>query len=101
MMRREMEAKRLHRHNDPHTSVLSAQRALVFKDSHESRIFGVLTCCPNGATYRAIADALGMEPVAVGRRLKGMEMAGTITRRRDEVTGEYRARDNMALWFRC
>lgn len=87
----------LSRNTDPVTSHVAAQRALVFKDNHESRIFGVLYCCPNGSTYREIAEASGLEPVAVARRMKGMERRGLIKRWTNEY-GKYEQRNGMCVW---
>ena len=84
----------LHRTHDPQTSVLAAQRALAFRESHEARICRMLSAFGGiGATYREIAHACGMEPVAVARRLKGMEARGMICR-----SGH--TRNGMTLWLR-
>ena len=98
MMRREMEARRLARHTDPHTSHEAAAKVDTFKASHDAAIYAALDGKPDGLTYREIAAIAKLEPVQVGRRLSYLR--GLVTRRRDEVTGEYRARDGMALWWR-
>jgi DNA-binding MarR family transcriptional regulator len=81
----------LARKRDPQTSAKAAQRALNFVGGHEGKIHAALN--GPGLTYREIARATGMEPVAVARRLKGMESRGLI--RRD---GE---REGMTVWHKA
>ena len=96
MMRREMLARR----GDIHTSHEAAAKVDTFKAGHEALVFAAICGSVDGLTYRAIATLAKLEPVAVGRRLVAMERRRLITRRRDELTGEYKAQDNMALWYR-
>ena len=91
----------LFRSNDPHTSRDAAAKVDDFRASHDAAIYRALTewaYAQNGLTYREIAHYAKLEPVQVGRRLKYMDKL--ITRRRNEVTGKYLARDGMALWFK-
>ncbi len=86
------EPQRLARRRDPVTSHKAAENTPAFRAKHEATIYAALSC-GRGLTYREIAAATGMEPVAVGRRLKGMESRGLI--RRD---GE---REGMTVWWRA
>lgn len=61
------------RHADPATSKRAAERAASFVGKHEAAIFAALTANPDGLTYREIATLTALEPVAVGRRLKGLQ----------------------------
>lgn len=79
----------LARTRDPHTSKAAASRAREFAANHEARILGHMHGRP-AMHYREIAAATGMEPVAVARRLRGLERKGCI--RRD---GE---RGGMTCW---
>ena len=99
MTRSEMEAKRLHRHNDPHTSVEAAAKVDTFVAGHEAKCYEAI-CNAQGATYREIAEACGLEPVACARRLSSMEKRGLIRRLRDTVTGKHLTRFGMALWYK-
>lgn len=65
------------RRTDPDTSHKAAERAQRFASGHEAVILAWLREHP-GATYREIASGIGMEAVAVGRRLKGLRNAGLI-----------------------
>ena len=85
----------LYRATDPQTSARAAGRASAFVAGHELRILHAITAAEmagalSGFTYREIAYVLNMEPVAVARRLKGMERKGVIRR-----NGE---RDGMTVW---
>lgn len=81
---------RLARVSDPETSYRAAARAGAFKSKHEAKIFGYLLAHPEGATYRQIASGTQLEPVAVGRRMKGLrERAGVYA---DGI------RDGMQIW---
>lgn len=82
---------RLARHSDPSTSHVAAAQAELFRASHEAKIYDVLSR-EIGMTYRKIADATGMEPVAVARRLKAMEERNLIYR--------YAEQDGMTLWWK-
>ena len=99
MMRREMLARR----QDPHTSHDAAAKVDTFKASHDAAIYAALSLpqAITGMTYKEIAAYAKMEPVAAGRRLKGMERRKLITRRRNEVTGKYLERDGCALWWKA
>jgi DNA-binding MarR family transcriptional regulator len=93
----------LYRRDDPATSKRAAGRVQEFALSHEARIFGVLHASKRGATYREIAATLDMEPVAVARRLKGMESKGLVKREWLGTclrghTHHYESRDNMTVW---
>ena len=69
----------LARTRDPATSHAAASRARQFVSSHEARILGHMHG-REPLTYREIAAVTGMEPVAVARRLKGLERKGCIVR---------------------
>jgi len=91
----------LARRRDPVTSKQAAQRALNFVCSHEATIFGAICDAgEKGATYREIARATGMEPVAVARRLKAMEVRGLIERSALSDCSGFEARDGCAIWWR-
>ena len=96
-MRREMLARR----GDIHTSHEAAAKVDTFRASHDAAIYASLSLpqAITGMTYREIAAYAKLEPVQVGRRLAYMERL--VTRRRNEVTGKYLARDGMALWYRA
>lgn len=84
------DARHLARASDPATSKTAAAHAVTFKSKHAGRIFGYLIEHPAGATYREIAAGTGLEPVAVGRRLKELrETAGVY------ADGE---RGGMQIW---
>lgn len=86
----QFEPERLARKRDPETSKRAAERVGQFKAKHESAIFGYLRDHPEGATYREIAAGVNLEPVAVGRRMKGLqERAGVY------ADGE---RNRMTVW---
>ena len=98
----------LYRRDDPVTSKRAAEKAKLFKCSHEAAILTALHCRPViGATYKEIADVLSMEPVAVARRLKGMERKGLVKRKSDGQMPRYRGgwrdayaeRDGCAIWW--
>ena len=82
------------RRSDPATSHLAAQRAAPSADAHRQRIVAALRAKP-GMTYREIADATGLEPVAVGRRLIEAERQG-LARPGGERTQAGRA---MRTWW--
>lgn len=63
----------LARATDPATSHRAAERAATFKGKHEAAIFGWLCDHPAGGTYREIAAGTNLEPVAVARRMKGLQ----------------------------
>lgn len=63
----------LSRRRDPETSKRAAERSGEFRGKHESKIFGYLLDHPEGATYRQIAAGTNLEPVAVARRMKGLQ----------------------------
>ena len=94
----------LSRRSDPVTSRDAAEHSDTFRAKHESKIFGALVDAGDkGMTYREIAAATGLEPVAVGRRLKGMERRGVIERATlrdcDGFASGFEARDGMAIWW--
>jgi len=84
----------LYRRDGPNTSRKAAFIAPGFIPDHEQNILAVLHCevGKRGLTYREIAayTYCRLEPVAVGRRLRGMERNKLI--RRD---GE---RNGMTVW---
>ena len=91
------------RNSDPDTSVRSAFKSSAFRASHEAKIFSAIADAgARGATYREIAAITGMEPVAVARRLRGMEKRGLICRRivqaMDTEHGDLEQRDSMCVW---
>ena len=70
----DFDSKPLARRNDPETSKDAAERASRFVGKHEATIFAWLCGChPAGQTYRQIASGTGLEPVAVARRMKGLQ----------------------------
>lgn len=75
---------------DPETSHEAAERATAFVGKHESTIFAYILAHPEGSTYRQIAAGTKLEPVAVARRLKGLQ----------ERAGVYAdgKRDGMQVW---
>lgn len=75
---------------DPETSKQAATKAATFVCSHEAKIFAHLREHPEGSTYRQIAAGTGLEPVAVGRRLKGLRVTAGVY-----ANGE---RDGMQVW---
>ena len=99
-------SQQLARRHDPQTSKAAAVRSGEFRDGHENNILRALGCVTNGATYREIAAMCNMEPVAVARRLKGMERKGLVRRERTYISMSgavghttYVERDSMALWW--
>lgn len=86
----EFEPERLARRSDPETSKRAAEKAGQFKAKHEATIFAYLCGITGGATYRQIAAGTGLEPVAVARRMKGLqERAGVY------ADGKH---DGMQVW---
>ncbi len=90
----------LARRTDPHTSHDAAAKVDSFRASHEARIYAALYDNPDGLTYREIAAITKLEPVAVARRLRGLERRRLVYRRLDEVTGKYHTREGMAIWLK-
>ena len=89
----------LARRSDPVTSHRAAEKVDTFKASHEASIYAAICDAgERGATYREIASMTGMEPVAVGRRIKAMRDRKLIEHRHD-AAGEIYTRDGMALLF--
>lgn len=90
----------LSRRSDPETSHAAAEKSADFRAKHEARIFGaIFDAGEKGATYREIAAATGMEPVAVARRLKGMERRGLIERSALTDCSGFESRDGCAVWY--
>ena len=88
----------LSRTYDPPTSHTAAARAPAFKARHEAKIYSAIADAgEQGATYREVAEATGMEPVAVARRLAGMERRGLIKRSANSIGG-YEQRGGMCVW---
>ena len=92
----------LARRSDPVTSHDAARGTISFRARHEAKIYSAIADAgQQGATYREVADATGMEPVAVARRLAGMERRGLIKR---SITGidrhgvAYEQRNGMLVW---
>lgn len=84
---------------DPPTSHEAAARVGEFQASHDAKIFAAICNTKGGATYREIAAAAHLEPVAVARRLSSMERRKLVTRLYDGP--KIRKRLGMALWFRA
>lgn len=77
----DFDPRTLARRSDPETSHAAARKVTAFGESHAGRIYDALrNAGDRGATYREIAQAAGMEPVAVARRMHGMEARGLIGR---------------------
>ena len=90
----------LSRRSDPETSHAAAEKSADFRAKHEARIFGaIFDAGEKGATYKEIAAATGMEPVAVARRLKGMERRGLIERSALTDCSGFESRDGCACWW--
>ena len=97
----------LARTTDIQTSHDAARKSDVFRASHEGKIYGVLSDADAfvcGMTYREIADATHMEPVAVARRLAHMSDRRLITRvevGRHPITRKpmYAERGGCAIWW--
>ena len=90
----------LARKRDPQTSHRAAGRVPAFLPTHETRITSALEDAGAfGATYRDIAQQLGMEPAAIARRLRGLERKGLV--RRYQVNGEYIERGGMCVWWKA
>ena len=93
----------LFRSNDPSTSRDAAARVPAFKAGHEAKIYDALCNAPHGLTYREIAAIAKLEPVAVGRRLKGMERRRLVERRIVNVATDcdpwmLETRAGMCVW---
>ena len=71
------------RASDPITSFEAADSAWVFRASHEVRIANILSFC-GPAGVDSIAANCGLEPHAVGKRIKKLADDGRIV-----WTGEY------------
>lgn len=92
----------LSRRSDPETSHVAAEKSADFRAKHESRIFGaIFEAGDRGLNYREIAAATGMEPVAVARRLKGMERRGLITRAALTDCSGFESRNGMCIWHKA
>lgn len=90
------------RRSDPETSKRAADAASAFVAGHEGKIYGALfDAGARGATYREIAQATGMEPVAVARRLKSMESRNLIKRRFLANSEYHESRNGMAVWWKA
>lgn len=93
------EPPRLARRHDPQTSHKAAEKAEAFRAKHEATIYAAICDAgSHGATYREIAAATGMEPVAVGRRLSAMGKRGLIYRNPNTDASGMEARDGCAVW---
>ena len=77
------------RKRDPETSQRAAAKVERFASGHFAKILGALAELKTG-TYREIAFAASLEPVAVARRLRELETADKIAR-----IGE---RDGFTVW---
>jgi hypothetical protein len=61
------------RRTDPETSKRAADAATAFAASQRAKIYAAIQKAgEHGATYKEIARLIGVEAVAVGRRLKGL-----------------------------
>lgn len=96
-------ARTLARTTDPQTSKAAAEKAVdTFVASHESKIFGAI-CDAGvlGATFKEIAKATNLDPVAVARRLGAMgKPERGVIKRRVTPAGTFESRDGCAVWFR-
>lgn len=93
----------LARRTDPATSHRAAERTTKFRAKHEAAIFAAIADAgSHGATMHEIAEATGLEPVQVGRRLCAMGRRGVIERRIvpafDAEIGDYEQRGGCAIW---
>lgn len=89
------------RRSDPATSHDAAERARAFTAKHEATIFGAISDAGDtGATYKEIAKATGMEPVAVARRLSAMGARGLIERSAKSDCSGFEARYGCAVWWK-
>lgn len=91
------------RRSDPLTSHAAAAKVATAVKDHETLILAAIKAAgERGATYKEAAIAARMEPVVVGRRLKGMERQGLIARRLlpavDTEHGDYEQRNGCAIW---
>ena len=77
------------RRTDPATSQRAASKVERFASGHFAKILVALGELKTG-TYREIAFAAGLEPVAVSRRMRELETADKIAR-----IGE---RDGFTVW---
>ena len=66
----------LARHNDPATSHMAAQMAIVFIEDHCSRILAALEDGPLGVD--GIAKRIGLSPHQVGKRMGELERRGLV-----------------------
>lgn len=98
----------LYRCDDPVTSKRAAAHSDKFVATHEDKILLCLGAIIHGLTYREIAAMCSMEPVAVARRLNGMERKNMVWRKVigiHEVKGrmfnqcDYEQRDGCAIWW--
>ena len=88
----------LARRSDPVTSHDAARGTVSFRARHEAKIYAAIADAgQNGATYREVAAITGMEPVAVARRLAGMERRRLIARKPMAIGG-YAQRNGMCVW---
>src|SRR5262245_12779592 len=89
------------RKRDPETSKAAARKADGFVASHEGKIFGAIhDAGARGATYKEIAAATRLEPVAVARRLGEMGERGLIERR-EVAPRKYESRGGCAVWWKA
>ena len=93
----------LYRRTDPSTSHDAAANVPAFRAGHEALIYDALCNAPHGLTYREIAAIAKLEPVAVGRRLKGMERRKLVERRIVNVATDcdpwtLETRAGMCVW---
>lgn len=89
------------RSTDSVTSRSAAEKASKFTGKHEAAIYAAI--CDSGGrgmTYREIAKATGMEPVAVARRLGAMERRLLVSRFMNEFKEPAEVREGCAVWWR-
>lgn len=91
------------RRADPKTSHAAAERVASVVGDHDRRILSAIKAAgERGATYKEAAAICGLDPVAVARRLKGMERQRLIARRvlpaADTEHGAFEQRDGCAVW---
>lgn len=96
----------LYRRDDPATSKRAAAHSDKFIATHEDKILLCLGATIHGLTYREIATLTRLEPVAVARRLKGMERKGIVWRKHRGLQqgscggwhDAYEERESCAVW---
>ena len=94
------------RRSDPQTSHDAAERAMVFRSTHEGKIYGaLLQAGERGATAKEIAAVTPLTDVQANRRLCAMDRRGLITRNAlfhlSNEEFEYEQRGGCSVWRVC